>query len=305
MTPIIRHRSSASKESGEWDLYAALCLQRTPVIGPELNWIERRLKEYLNKVEIADSLYSDHEMRHFEDLRRAERIASGVNVAEKDLEEAAKQTAQDFEESSLSEANKFVKGSRVTKADLTNNTRSIDRSLDKHLYFVQKRNVGSSDVWMLPQEHFNSSTDHSLRQAAERAFDAIFPSHSKDQIKFLGNVPFGYYWYRYPKPVAKDLGTLGARLFFFKANLYTDSSIKGPFGERVLSPADEKEFTWSTRAELSKQLPPRYWRTLERIIYPDELVDLEALMQQKKRKISRLSNRLQKLESKIDANASI
>ena len=68
MTPIIRHRSSASKDSGEWDLYAALCLQRTPVIGPELNWIERRLKEYLNKVEIVDSLYSDHEMRHFEDL---------------------------------------------------------------------------------------------------------------------------------------------------------------------------------------------------------------------------------------------
>lgn len=46
--------------------------------------------------------------------RRAERIASGVNVEEKDLEEAAKQTAQDFEESSLSEANKFIKGSRVT-----------------------------------------------------------------------------------------------------------------------------------------------------------------------------------------------
>lgn len=67
-TPIIRHRSSASTDNGEWDLYAALCFQRIPLIGPELNWLERRLKEYLNKVEVADSLYSDHEMRHFEDL---------------------------------------------------------------------------------------------------------------------------------------------------------------------------------------------------------------------------------------------
>lgn len=66
--PIIRYRSSASKETGEWDLYTALCIQRTPLIGPELNWLERRLKDHLNKVEIADSLYSDHEMRHFEDL---------------------------------------------------------------------------------------------------------------------------------------------------------------------------------------------------------------------------------------------
>ena len=65
----VRHRSSPSSSNGDqWDLYAALCLQRTPMIGPELNWLERRLNEYLTKVEIADSLYSDHEMRHFEDL---------------------------------------------------------------------------------------------------------------------------------------------------------------------------------------------------------------------------------------------
>lgn len=193
----------------------------------------------------------------------------------------------------------------IVEADLTNNTRSIDRSLDKHLYFVQKRNVGSSDFWMFPQERYNSSTDNSLRQTAERLLETIFPTLSKKQVKFLGNVPFGYYWYRYPKPVAKELGTVGARLLFFKANLYIDSSIKGTFGERILSPANDKEFLWSTRAELSKQLPPRYWSTLERILYPDELVDLEALMQQKKRKISRLSNRLRKLESKVDVSASM
>lgn len=192
----------------------------------------------------------------------------------------------------------------ITEADLTNNTRSIDRSLDKHLYFIQKRNVGSSELWMLPQERFNSA-DGSLRQTAERALRTLFPSQPKEQVKFLGNVPSGYYWYRYPKPIAKELGTLGARLFFFKANLYVDSSIKGTFGERVLSPAGDNEFSWSTRAELSKQLPTRYWSRLERIVYPDELVDLEAIMQQKKRKISRLSNRLQKLESKIDVSASM
>lgn len=193
----------------------------------------------------------------------------------------------------------------ISEADLTNNTCSIDRSLDKHLYFIQKRSVGSSELWMLPQERFNSSVDSSLRQTAERALGTLFPTRPKEQVKFLGNVPSGYYSYRYPKPIAKELGTLGARLFFFKANLYIDSSIKGTFGERVLSPAGGTEFSWSTRVELSKQLPTRYWSKLENIIYPDELVDLEAIMQQKKRKISRLSNRLQKLESKIEVSASM
>ena len=37
-----------------------------------------------------------------------------MNVEEKDLEEAAKQTAADFEESSLAEAKQFKKGSRAT-----------------------------------------------------------------------------------------------------------------------------------------------------------------------------------------------
>lgn len=48
------------------------------------------------------------------DRRRAERIASGVNVSEKDLEEAAKQTAQDFEEASIKEMKQFQFGSSVT-----------------------------------------------------------------------------------------------------------------------------------------------------------------------------------------------
>ena len=124
--------------------------------------------------------------------------------------------------------------------------------------------------------------------------------------KFLGNSPAGYYSYRYPKAISEQRsGALGARIFFFKANLdpnyYSHPALKGTFGERILAPSDSTnvEYSWATRPELAKQLPAKYWSSLERFIYPDELVDLEALMQQSKRKIARLSNRLQKLESKI------
>lgn len=72
------------------------------------------MSEHFSKVEVMNSLYSNHEMRHFEDIKRQERITSGADVDEKDLEEAAKQNAVDFEEESLKEAKKFTPASRAT-----------------------------------------------------------------------------------------------------------------------------------------------------------------------------------------------
>lgn len=46
--------------------------------------------------------------------QRSKRIASGIDVQEKDLEEAAKQTAKDFEEASLKELEKFQSASPLT-----------------------------------------------------------------------------------------------------------------------------------------------------------------------------------------------
>lgn len=97
---------------------------------------------------------------------------------------------------------------------------------------------------------------------------------------------------------------IGARVFFFKATIDPNTNIKGNFGERILPLAEGAEFSWSTRSEMAKQLPEKYWTALERCIYPDELVDLEALMQQKKRKMYRLTNRLQKLENQMGISVS-
>jgi bacillopeptidase F (M6 metalloprotease family) len=47
--------------------------------------------------------------------RRAQRIASGVKVDEKDLDAAAKQTAQDFEDMSNEELKLFTKAQRITR----------------------------------------------------------------------------------------------------------------------------------------------------------------------------------------------
>lgn len=55
-------------EPNQWDLLVGLQLQRPPVIVPELNWLAKKVDELNRKVEVANSVYSDHEMRHFEDM---------------------------------------------------------------------------------------------------------------------------------------------------------------------------------------------------------------------------------------------
>ena len=57
-----------SSSSESWDLFVSPLIQRPPLIGSELNWLERRIKDIFSRFEVANSLYSDHEMRNFEDM---------------------------------------------------------------------------------------------------------------------------------------------------------------------------------------------------------------------------------------------
>ena len=52
----------------DYNIFAAVCIERQPIIAPELNIIEKAVKQYLAKVEDIHSIYSDHEMKHFEDV---------------------------------------------------------------------------------------------------------------------------------------------------------------------------------------------------------------------------------------------
>ena len=60
------HRSAIRCE--KWQLVSAVCLERYPVISAEPNDLEKRYADLLHKTEFENSLESDHELRHREDL---------------------------------------------------------------------------------------------------------------------------------------------------------------------------------------------------------------------------------------------
>lgn len=53
--------------SKKWHLFSAVCLERLPQISANLNEIENKYLNFMNQLEIENSLLSDHELRFQED----------------------------------------------------------------------------------------------------------------------------------------------------------------------------------------------------------------------------------------------
>lgn len=59
---------AVNQSAEKWDLLGAICLERKPIIVPELNEKEQKFQEYLNQVEYEKSMKSHHEVRHEQDM---------------------------------------------------------------------------------------------------------------------------------------------------------------------------------------------------------------------------------------------
>ena len=157
----------------------------------------------------------------------------------------------------------------VSESDVTNDTKSLNRCLDKHLMIVCKQKLGEEYKWLLPQAV--NIGDETMRQTAERALRQF--SANQMDVKFLGNVPSAVYSYRYPEEVTKETQIKGAKIFFFKAN-----HLSGDF-------AQNKDFCddyqWLNRKELPLVLSKRYWNTIEKSLLVEEL-DINYIMNRNK-----------------------
>jgi len=236
-----------------------------------MNWLEKKMSDVLDTVETNGSLYNDHEMRHFEDERRAKRIAAGDKVDEKDLEAASKQTAQDFEEYFQKMFSQFSKASRITQSDVTNDRKSLDRCLDRHLMLVCRQRLDNTvEEWLLPQTV--NSGDETMRETAERALREFCPTDQLE-VGFLGNVPSAVYSYKYPPLVTDKTRMNGAKIFIFKA-LHKS-------GHFVPNEDICLDYEWLNRTELAARLPQRYWSTICKSLLLEEL-DINDIMSQNK-----------------------
>ncbi|KAG8197080.1 hypothetical protein JTE90_004346 [Oedothorax gibbosus] len=244
---------AASRTFSNWHIVGALCLERKPVITQPLTPLEKKYYDYMQKLEVEQSLLSDHEKRHLEDKKINEKLKKGEL---EDMDSIAKQTAQDFEDLRQEQFNKYKPNERESEDDKTDNKQSLRRKLDSSLVLVIKQKLGNDHRWVLPQTiHQNGET---LKQTAERVLKEICPNPPK--IRIMGNAPVGYYKYKYPK-VAREDGVFGAKVFFFRGQLL-EKNVK-------FLDINQTDSLWLTHNELNEVLQKDYGKAVQSFLFPD------------------------------------
>lgn len=236
----------------KWDLVSAVCLERLPTITPLPTPIEKEMLDMLEKLERINSLKSDHELWQEKDKKLAKNKKA---MEETDPDLASRQTSQDYEDACNEELAKFELSPRTTHADVVNDLKSTNRKLDKHLIFVIQKKTEGKSVWTLPQSCWENG--ETLRQTAERALkDHI----DNNDVRILGNAPWGVHTIKYSASQRVKLGTLGTKIFFYKAQLLNKECI----------PSSTCEYNWLGREELATFLQPDFHHSVSQFIIDED-----------------------------------
>ncbi|KAB7504557.1 39S ribosomal protein L46, mitochondrial [Armadillidium nasatum] len=253
--------ANSTNAEPEWQLIAATCISRSPIITAELTPMEKEYKELVEQREFEQSLQSDHELRLIEDKIKIDLMS----MQDRDLveiEEVSSQTGTEFEDASVAELESHQFGSRVTDADKLNDMTSLNRALDRSLYLTISQKLGSQHQWVFPQTKWIPG--ETLRQSCERIVKDI--CGSKIKVKILGNSPCGFYKYKYSKEMRKDEGFIGAKVFFFTGHVLAfDTQGKLDINKDIFS-----DYLWLTQDELSTKLGKSYYQAVSSFIISDQ-----------------------------------
>uniref|UniRef100_UPI00398F2C81 large ribosomal subunit protein mL46 n=1 Tax=Pristiophorus japonicus TaxID=55135 RepID=UPI00398F2C81 len=254
------HDTDAGSAVLGWQRCGAVCLQRAAVLSREANPMESAFARLLEQIELEKSLYSDHELRVFEEEEKIQR-RQAVDYDSDEEEDIGQDivTGQDLEDVWEQRLRQFKVADRVLETDKKNDRSTLNRRLDEKLVLLIKEKVGDEEVWLLPQSEWKPG--ETMRQTAERTLSTL----SGDELRavFLGNAPAGFYKYKYPTAV-RTSSNVGAKVFFFKALL-----INGDLKTRK-----KGDYVWVTKSELKDYLKPKYLQQVNRFIFDTAAVDM-------------------------------
>jgi hypothetical protein len=158
----------------------------------------------------------------------------GIELAEtavdEDMENAMKLHVE-LKKKKDDEQADFVAAPRITEADKTNDTKSLERKLWHKLYLVVKR----KGKWGFPR--VVRTEKEGLLAAAHRAAFGIFPERRKIDLYFVSNCPIGYR----PADTAKE--------FMLKVQLMHGGNL-----DRRLCAEPIEDFAWLTPTEIADLL---------------------------------------------------
>lgn len=145
---------------------------------------------------------------------------------------------------------------RITEADKTNDTRSLDRALDERLYFVIKRSDKAATM-QFPQV---LATDKSvtMRHYAEHALNAVVPVASRPIVHYISHLPACHLEHVFSQQYQEKHDVYGVKIFFYRVML-----IKGGISD-VRQAVD---YSWARESELEHLFSSEYYNAIKPILF--------------------------------------
>ncbi|KAG0641629.1 50S ribosomal subunit L30 [Tuber brumale] len=143
---------------------------------------------------------------------------------------------------------------RTTQADIENNTKRLDRKMNRTLYLVVKKKR-DQHAWRFPQSRLGGKWEH-LRWGAQRTLlEAAGPNMN---TWFVGSAPIGLHKYKYPSGHAQN--QVGKKVFFMKARILAGQA------DLTNNKQDLEDFQWLTKDELREVVGSRYYKAVQHML---------------------------------------
>ncbi|SMR49033.1 unnamed protein product [Zymoseptoria tritici ST99CH_1E4] len=158
--------------------------------------------------------------------------------------------------------------SRRTKDDEENNTKSLNRRLDRNLYLLVKNKHGH---WRFPQDRLYAR--EGLHQAAERVLLQAGGINMNTWV--VGNHPIGYYMNKFAAPILskilpnrlvsattseKEQQEFGEKVFFMKVRIFAGQT------DLKLNELGDTEYEWLVKEEIEERVSKKYWMAIRNML---------------------------------------
>ena len=175
---------------------------------------------------------------------RADGSSEAASAADEAIDAAADTGGFDlaFLDDQLREAEweaEFVPAPRVTSADETNDTTSLDRKLSESLYLVVPIDGGALH---LPSTAHDASSDTHLRATVDRSLVELFGEDEGVEVFVGSNAPLGHWLRPFSAEEQQASGVYGEKVFLYNARYVSGA-------EHLAAGAQ-----WLSRDELSETL---------------------------------------------------
>ena len=193
-------------------------------------------------------------------MERQERKARGEELEES--EAVAVITALDMEDSWKKSAEGFIPAATQSAADKSADLRSTKRAMASPLRLVARYHLGSDIFWDLP--NIKHQPGETLRDTAERAVSENLGGDV--DVTILGNAPWSFYKFKYPKHFQQSTEREGAKVWIFKGILvnhfHDEPQVK--LGKHI------EDYQWLTRTELEKNLHSKAYKALDNMLLSED-----------------------------------